>query len=290
FLSVDPLFKDYPWNSNYAYAENSPIAFIDLDGAERSAAGKVGIFSVDGTAVQHYRDAIPVVIKQQADAPRHKIMTAMARANRLTPTISNPERLNDFEKERHEIAKKNLYDLAGYNDDGKEKPGTKLAGNKTWNAFADNLAFPVIDGVSLATGAGELKYLLTRRAIISTVDDLLKGVVNSVKALDQEAMIGYRGSLATGEKYKTGARFDPADFDVDAFIVSDQLAGKFGSSNFRNGRNIKELEGLSNSLEESFKNLGGYRTDSKKPFTFRIFTQKEFEKAVKPSGYKILNP
>ncbi len=213
----------------------------------------------------------------------------MASANRLTPTISNPERLNDFEKERHEIAKKNLYDLAGYNDDGTEKPGTKLAGNKTWNAFADNIALPAIDGVSLATGAGELKYLLTRRAIISTVDDLLKGSLKSVKALDQEAIVGYRGSLATGEKYSTGARFDPSDFDVDAFIVSDDLAKKFGKSNFRNGRNIKELEGLSNSLEESFKNLGGYRSDSEKPFTFRIFTQKEFDATVKPGGYKVLN-
>jgi RHS repeat-associated protein len=35
FLSVDPLFKSYPWNSCYAFAENTPIAFIDLDGQEK---------------------------------------------------------------------------------------------------------------------------------------------------------------------------------------------------------------------------------------------------------------
>jgi len=35
FLSVDPLTKDYPWNSTYAYAENDPIKFIDLDGLEK---------------------------------------------------------------------------------------------------------------------------------------------------------------------------------------------------------------------------------------------------------------
>ncbi|TXI33824.1 MAG: hypothetical protein E6Q58_02240 [Niabella sp.] len=35
FLSVDPLFKEYPWNSPYAFAENEPIANIDLDGAEK---------------------------------------------------------------------------------------------------------------------------------------------------------------------------------------------------------------------------------------------------------------
>jgi len=35
FLSVDPLGSSYPWNSTYAFAENSPIAYIDLEGLER---------------------------------------------------------------------------------------------------------------------------------------------------------------------------------------------------------------------------------------------------------------
>jgi len=35
FLSVDPLTKNYPWNSTYAFAENSPVKFIDLDGLEK---------------------------------------------------------------------------------------------------------------------------------------------------------------------------------------------------------------------------------------------------------------
>src|SRR5688572_32534627 len=36
FLSVDPLTKEYPWNSTYAFAENDPINFVDLDGLEKS--------------------------------------------------------------------------------------------------------------------------------------------------------------------------------------------------------------------------------------------------------------
>jgi len=36
FLSVDPLSREYPWNSTYAFAENDPINFIDLDGAEKA--------------------------------------------------------------------------------------------------------------------------------------------------------------------------------------------------------------------------------------------------------------
>jgi RHS repeat-associated protein len=36
FLSVDPLAKEYPWNSPYAFAENDPINFIDRDGEEKA--------------------------------------------------------------------------------------------------------------------------------------------------------------------------------------------------------------------------------------------------------------
>ncbi len=35
FLSVDPLTKEYPWNSVYAFAENDVIRSKDLDGAEK---------------------------------------------------------------------------------------------------------------------------------------------------------------------------------------------------------------------------------------------------------------
>jgi RHS repeat-associated protein len=35
FLSVDPLSITNPWNSPFTYAENDPINFIDLDGAQK---------------------------------------------------------------------------------------------------------------------------------------------------------------------------------------------------------------------------------------------------------------
>jgi len=35
FLSVDPLFKGYPWNCPYSYAEGDVIRAIDLDGLEK---------------------------------------------------------------------------------------------------------------------------------------------------------------------------------------------------------------------------------------------------------------
>ena len=47
-------------------------------------------------------------------------------------------------------------------------------------------------------------------------------------SLDPDEVVGYRGSLARGFKgpHKGNAPFDPADFDVDAFIVSDKLSSE----------------------------------------------------------------
>jgi RHS repeat-associated protein len=35
FLSVDPLYQSYPWNSTYAFAENEVISCIDVDGGAK---------------------------------------------------------------------------------------------------------------------------------------------------------------------------------------------------------------------------------------------------------------
>lgn len=48
FLSVDPLEKEYPWNSTYAFAENQVIWAIDLEGAESLVITQYQ-WKVDGT-------------------------------------------------------------------------------------------------------------------------------------------------------------------------------------------------------------------------------------------------
>jgi RHS repeat-associated protein len=40
FLSVDPLTKEFPWNSTYAFAENDVIRSIDLEGGEKLIVNK----------------------------------------------------------------------------------------------------------------------------------------------------------------------------------------------------------------------------------------------------------
>jgi len=42
FFSIDPLFKDYPWNSPYAFSENRLIDSRELEGLERTSAISLG--------------------------------------------------------------------------------------------------------------------------------------------------------------------------------------------------------------------------------------------------------
>ena len=42
FWSVDPLAGKFPWNSVYAFAENSPIGFLELEGLEKFLAITMG--------------------------------------------------------------------------------------------------------------------------------------------------------------------------------------------------------------------------------------------------------
>jgi RHS repeat-associated protein len=49
FSSIDPLFKSYPWNSPYAFAENRPIDGRDLEGREWSPASQK--YGRDNTSV-----------------------------------------------------------------------------------------------------------------------------------------------------------------------------------------------------------------------------------------------
>jgi len=54
FLSQDPLHKDYPWNSTYAFAENRVIDGIDLEGREWS-------HYTDENGVDHFNCKVSIV-------------------------------------------------------------------------------------------------------------------------------------------------------------------------------------------------------------------------------------
>ncbi|KNY30114.1 hypothetical protein [Pseudobacteroides cellulosolvens] len=139
-------------------------------------------------------------------------------------------------------------------------------------------------------GSAAADAVASWQKIVSQVNNIMSPYVANIKRLSPDAKVGYRGSLATGIKHSTQGPFDPTDFDVDAFIVSDSLAARFDSNVFfRDARNLPEFKLIADDLEEAFINsLSGYRTELGKPFTFRIWTEAEYLSKVVPYGYKLL--
>jgi len=61
FFTVDPLFKNYPWNSSYAFSENRVIDGIDLEGREYFSKEKAMIESRHGRTFIQVDHLTPVV-------------------------------------------------------------------------------------------------------------------------------------------------------------------------------------------------------------------------------------
>ena len=148
----------------------------------------------------------------------------------------------------------------------------------------------LLPGAKAAIKKGE-NLVKTRDTILDSLMDTIQPHLKIVKQLDSDALIGSRGSLIRGFKgpHKGNAPFDPNDFDVDAFIVSDKLSAQFSNSRFRDGGAIPEIKQMQESIEKSLRQnqlFSGLRktttTNSGKviedKFTFRIFTKKEIEK------------
>lgn len=124
--------------------------------------------------------------------------------------------------------------------------------------------------------------LPTRENIIEDVQTALKPHLDTIKNIDPEAKVGFRGSLASGTKgeHKGDSPFDPNDFDVDALIVSDKLAEmiKTNRRKFRSGSKHEQLRRIQLTIDKSLRSnpiFSGLRT--KDPFTFRIYSTREMQ-------------
>ncbi|GAB2786016.1 LysM peptidoglycan-binding domain-containing protein [Dyella kyungheensis] len=135
-----------------------------------------------------------------------------------------------------------------------------------------------VDGVIDPAMSSVPNSPITRESIVGGLGEVVEPHLGTISKLDADALVGFRGSLARGFKgeHKGGAPFDPTDFDVDAFIVSDKLAGQIGSRvRFRSGAEIDGIASAQSSIDASLRQnpvFGGLRQD---PFTFRIYTQQE---------------
>jgi hypothetical protein len=201
---------------------------------------------------------------------RENTLTSLTDENGADIVDDYGNRLGEIEIELPDGSKQKVQVLINDADEALEKAGRK-------NGQLDG------DGVN---GAGNIIVKSWNEAV-TAVDNIIVTKTSQLNNLFPNAKIGYRGSLSTGTKYSTGGPFDPTDWDVDAFIVSDNLATQIGGSGFRNGRDINAIEIIADELELSFKNISSYRTELNKPFTLRVWTEAEFNSIVKPNGYKL---
>jgi RHS repeat-associated protein len=109
FLSQDPLFRQYPWNSTYAFAENRVIDGIDLEGKEWDD-GKSVKYGVDNTAVKR---------------PNEKLINQMVSEFNDRNLIKIPENYKPSQLSRSGIYNTKQYQLfeANYNTYGQFLPG-----------------------------------------------------------------------------------------------------------------------------------------------------------------------
>lgn len=105
FLSVDPLTKDFPWNSTYAYAEGDPLNYIDLDGGEKPAV------KAQATPISR----IPIIKPVYSESPPLALQQARQRAMSTSPFLTpEQQKANGIA----EINKKNRNNHATLNQGG----------------------------------------------------------------------------------------------------------------------------------------------------------------------------
>ena len=124
--------------------------------------------------------------------------------------------------------------------------------------------------------------LATRENIIEDVQAEFRTHLDVIRNIDPEAKVGFRGSLASGTKgpHKENNPFDPNDFDVDALIVSDKLAGmiKKDRKGFRSGSRHGQLDEIQATIERSLRSnpiFSGMRAGR---FKFRIYSIDEIRR------------
>ena len=93
FWSVDPLFKEYPDNSSYAFCENSVIAFKELEGKEKIEAMLAGTYT-------NSKIGTPVCITVKYDFNTQIIQTAITVSDSKQGPISLVYTYNNNTKEQ----------------------------------------------------------------------------------------------------------------------------------------------------------------------------------------------
>ena len=117
FFAIDPLNKDYPWNSVYAFSENQVIQFIELEGLEKAiqpALKKIGSITIVVNEDQIGKADIP---ENKSPKPQSSIYPNLPQYNSLNITNNTifPVIENSYDADKHYEMGNGEPAIIGYN-------------------------------------------------------------------------------------------------------------------------------------------------------------------------------
>ncbi len=200
FTQLDPLTDGYPYYTPFQYAGNEPIANVDMDGLEQfqtltpvvvkglskaaPAATNAGlsIFKISTKIIPTISKL--AVVHSEASSVNRQLQTTIqsqlsAPSEQQEPTISSC--CNYFVSEEQKSIYADRTSDAGYNADNSEKKWLRIAKNKTFKNFANNLALPIITA-AVGEGTGKLFFeggSLLFEASTNVESKILTGTVKS---------------------------------------------------------------------------------------------------------------
>jgi hypothetical protein len=152
----------------------------------------------------------------------------------------------------------------------------------------------VADAFSIAsTGVRTVQFAagyVQSARVYGRVSEIIESTAVSIQSKYPGALVGVRGSLGRGARFdkdtKALAPFNKESWDVDAFVVSDKLAGEIGGT--ERFRTASSLGAAQAQIQGELKELAGYRSDQ--PFTFRVFTTREWVEKYSKAPFKEIEP
>lgn len=146
FLSVDPITKEYPELTPYQFASNRPIDGVDQDGLE---------WELSTTGERLRQEAKLKLDVAGAPARERERGFRQAQANGMAANLAPTPQRQGYDQKKHEENRVAMLNEGGFKADGSKHLWRKIAENKTFKSFADNLALPIL-GMAVADGVGRL--------------------------------------------------------------------------------------------------------------------------------------
>ncbi len=138
---------------------------------------------------------------------------------------------------------------------------------------------------------GKALSKVTRLDIAAESIKILSPYVTRIASQQPGARVGIRGSLIRGYAHpakpnRGGLPFDVNEFDIDMFIVSDELAAKWPAhKNIRKVNSVKtpELFHMMTEMDAHLRNTKGFKgiKPGQKGFSIRVFTEAEIDNFLK---------